>query len=323
MAVQLAPAHPTVTSRGPLSDWLLAGAEGRRARSMPVPRRGTGIADDLQLALYLCYETHYSDVAGADLDEWDPLVLEFRRRLEAEFVDGLRGLLAVQPGRSTDVRRMIPELLAADDGPSLSAYMEAAGTLDQMRQFVVHRSAYQLKEADPHTWAIPRLQGTAKRLLATIQAGEYGAEDPRHEVHALLFADTMRALGLDDTRHAYLDRLPASALMISNLISMFGLHRRLRGALVGHLAVFEMTSVVPMGRYSRALDRIGAPAEARRFYDVHVLADAEHELMALEMAGALADAEPDTVPDIAFGARCAIAVEHVFAADLLSAWGVA
>lgn len=167
------------------------------------------------------------------------------------------------------------------------------------------------------------MSGQAKRLLATIQAGEYGVEDPRHEIHATLFAATMRSLGLDDTRHAYINRLPASAFIISNLISLFGLHRCLRGALVGHLAVFEMTSVVPMGRYSRALERMGASPEARRFYDVHVLADAEHEVMALEMAGQLADSEPALAPQIEFGARCAIAVEHLFARDLLAAWGVA
>jgi hypothetical protein len=41
---------------------------------------------------------------------------------------------------------------------------------------------------------------------------------------------------------------------------MFGL-RRWRTALVGHLAVFEMTSVEPMERYRRAL----ACSEGRRF----------------------------------------------------------
>jgi len=36
---------------------------------------------------------------------------------------------------------------------------------------------------------------------------------------------------------------------------MFGLHRRFRGALVGHLAIFEMTSIGPMGRYATGLRR--------------------------------------------------------------------
>ena len=55
----------------------------------------------------------------------------------------------------------------------------------------------------------------------------------------------------------YLDRLPGITLSTCNLVSLFGLHRRWRGALVGHLALFEMCSVGPMGRYQAALERFG------------------------------------------------------------------
>src|SRR5438045_2693004 len=81
---------------------------------------------------------------------------------------------------------------------------------------------------------------------------------------------------------AYLDRLPGTTLATTNLISLFGLHRRWRGALVGHLALFEMTSVVPMARYSAALERLGVGRVARRFYDVHVEADAVHQFIACD-----------------------------------------
>ena len=52
--------------------------------------------------------------------------------------------------------------LARSNGPSLSGYLERRGSLDELREFAVHRSAYQLKEADPHTWAIPRFTGASK-----------------------------------------------------------------------------------------------------------------------------------------------------------------
>jgi hypothetical protein len=199
--------------------------------------------------------------------------------------------------------------------------MEAHGTLPQMRDFALHRSAYQLKEGDAHTLGISRLGGRAKQILAAIQAGEYGADEPGRVMHSELFAQTMRGLGLDDRPNTALDQLPASALMVSNLISMFGLNRRWRGALVGHLAVFEMTSVVPMGRYGRALERLGVDEATRRFYDVHVLADAEHERMALDMACSLAEDEPELVDDIVFGAYAVLAVERQFAETLLRSWG--
>jgi hypothetical protein len=197
--------------------------------------------------------------------------------------------------------------------------MAEHGTLEHMREFAVHRSAYQRKEADPHTWAIPRLWGRAKAALVEIQHGEYGEGRPE-DVHAELFAATMRALDLDPTYGAYLDRIPGVTLATVNLMSLFGLHRRWRGALVGHLALFEMCSVVPMGRYRDALDRLGAGAGAP-FYAVHVAADAEHEVIALhDLAGGLAEQEPQLATDIVFGARALGAIEDGFARTLLDAW---
>jgi hypothetical protein len=194
------------------------------------------------------------------------------------------------------------------------------GTLRHFQEFAVHRSAYQLKEADPHSWAIPRLCGVPKAALVEIQSDEYGGGQAG-EAHADLFAATMVALGLDPTYGAYVDCLPGTTLATTNLISFFGLHRRWRGALIGHLAVFEMTSVEPMGRYSQALRRLGLPPAARRFYDVHVEADARHQVVAAgDLAGGLARAEPDLAPDIIFGARALMAAEGRFAQHLLRSW---
>jgi carboxylate-amine ligase len=69
-------------------------------------------------------------------------------------------------------------------------------------------------------------------------------------------------------------------------MSRCGLHRRLRGAIVGHLAVFEMTSSVPNRRYATGLRRLGLGEDATTFFDVHVLADAVHEsVAAVDLAG--------------------------------------
>jgi hypothetical protein len=306
--------------RGPLSQWVLGRLTGLQTLPPPVVTDDP-FTDDLQLALYLSYEPHYSALPQVAADrEWDPSLINVRRALESVFEDGLRDVATSHP--HDDVRQAIADLIERDDGPSVSAHMEIHGTLEQMREFVIHRSAYQLKEGDPHTFAIPRLAGRAKQLLVEIQAGEYGADGRDREIHSALFAQTMRALGLDDRHHAYLDVLPASALALSNLISLFGLNRRWRGSLIGHLTAFEMTSVTPMGRYCRALDRLGAPVAARRFYEVHVLADAEHEVLALDMADAMANDEPALAHDIVFGARCAVEVERMFADTLFSRWGV-
>jgi len=96
--------------------------------------------------------------------------------------------------------------------------------------------------------------------------------------------------------------VPGEILSTVNLMSFFGLHRRWRGAIVGHLALFEMCSVVPMGRYVEALDRVGV-ADAVPFYAAHVVADEWHQTIALEdMVGSLVIDEPALADDIVFGA---------------------
>src|SRR2546423_701105 len=97
--------------------------------------------------------------------------------------------------------------IAEQEGPSLSTFVQRRATVEQVREFLVHRSAYQLKEADPHSWAIPRLYGVPKAAMIEIQADEYGGGRPDW-IHAELFARAMRAVGLDGGYGAYLDVIP-------------------------------------------------------------------------------------------------------------------
>jgi hypothetical protein len=277
--------------------------------------------EDFQLALYCCYELHYQGFRDITDDwEWEPSLIAFRTGLEETFERQLRLTLPdywnVDAG---DVRDALWDLTQGG-GFSLSEWLVEHGNRFHAEEFAIHRSGYQLKEADPHTWGIPRLTGRAKAAMATIQSDEYGGGVPR-EMHSSLFADAMSALGLDPTYGAYLDRLPAVTLATTNLISMFGLHRRLRGALVGHLASFEMNSVGPMGRYSSWLKSLGVPIAGRRFYDVHVEADEVHQYVAVnELVGGLLEVEPDQAGSVMFGARAVALVESAFAGHLVSAW---
>ncbi|CAN5814461.1 iron-containing redox enzyme family protein [soil metagenome] len=309
-------------ARGPISEQLLAAlARAPHALTLPTSTIGDPLTDDdVQLTLYLCYELHYRGLSGVDDRwEWEPSMLAGRRTLEDSFEAALRAECEPTPGPVV-IGRDLPATIAAATGPSLSTYVLERGTLDQVREFAMHRSAYQLKEADPHSWAIPRLEGRAKAALVRIQADEYG-DGNEPEMHAVLFAHTMAALSLDPTYGAYVDLLPGVTLATVNAISLFGLHRRLRGALVGHLATFEMTSVAPMERYARAMRRLGLGTAGARFYDVHVEADAVHEVIALqELAGGMAAAEPALGSEILFGARVAMTTEGRFASHLLACW---
>lgn len=320
-APAVAPVLPA--PRGPLSEAIIDSLSGQ-PRSITLPPAGGVdplIDDDYQLALYCCYELHYRSFRGVDPEwEWWPPLLRARRILEGLFMERLFDEVGGPSTAPPDIASALREVVAAATGPSLSSYLADEGNLVQMSEFCIHRSAYQLKEADPHTWAIPRLHGAAKAAMVLIQNDEYGG-GVESAVHATLFGDTMAALGLDRTYGAYLDVLPGSTLATVNLVSLFGLHRRWRGALVGHLALFELTSVTPMSRYSRALDRLGLDGIARRFYDVHVAVDAIHEVVALEqMAAGLVAEEPELAGDVVFGAKAVMFIEAAFARSLLGAW---
>jgi Iron-containing redox enzyme len=218
------------------------------------------------------------------------------------------------------VARMLFAMVAEDDGPSLSRYLSRKATREEFGEFLVHRSIYHLKEADPHTWAIPRLAGRPKAALVEIQADEYGGGRPER-MHSALFARTMRALGLDDGYGVHLDLVPATTLATVTAVSMFGLHRRLRGAVAGHLAAFEMTSSAPNRLYGNGLRRLGFDADATWFFDEHVEADAVHEQIAgRDLAGALVEDEPALLGDVCFGAAAALALDARAGGHLLDAW---
>jgi hypothetical protein len=219
-----------------------------------------------------------------------------------------------------DVPAALAALVRADDGPSMSRHLARRGTRQQYEEFLVHRSIYHLKEADPHSWAIPRLAGPAKAALVEIQADEYGGGRAEW-MHAALFAQTMRGLGLEDGYGHYLNDVPAITLAWANTMTLFGLHRRLLGAVVGHLAALEMTSSLPNRRYGNGLRRLGFDEPTTRFFDEHIEADAVHEQIAAhDLAGRLALDHPELVDDILVGAAAALAMDAAVVTHLLTCW---
>jgi hypothetical protein len=312
--------------RGPISERLIAALAGKPGGcDPPALDSGETLADeDHQLSLYVCYELAYRSFDEVDPRwEWNPSLIALRAELERRFESSLIETVGPTTGEYVDPAEMDLALRAiaeGDDGPSLSRYVEREASEEEIREFLIHRSAYQLKEADPHTWAIPRLHGSPKAAIVEVQSDEYGG-GRAERIHAQLFAEAMAAMGLDPGYGAYLDRIPAVTLATVNLISLFGLHRRFLGAVVGHLALFEMTSSVPNRRYGDGLRRLGYSGAATEFFDEHVLADAVHEnIAAVDLAGGLARQQPDLSSQILWGARALVLSERLWSDHLLESW---
>jgi hypothetical protein len=277
-------------------------------------------SDDVHLALYLCYELHYRGFMGVDdAKEWDPRLLAIRAALERAFEGALRDAIRAEPIDASDVPARLREL-AEGEGSAVAAFLGREAERRHYEEFLIHRSAYHLKEADPHSWAIPRIAGRAKAALIEIQSDEYGGGDVDW-MHAVLFGRTMELLGLDATYGAYLDRIPGVTLATVNLMSLFGLHRRLRGSAMGHLAAFELGSARPNRLYGDGLRRLGHGEDVTRFFDEHVVADSVHDMIATyDLVGSLAQQEPALACDIVFGAKALDLLDARWADHVLGRW---
>lgn len=323
-SITVEPALPA--AHGPLSTAV------RRALAGPpsydsLTRIGAPVRDsdpyglDLQLALSMCYELHYRGFAGVDPGwEWNPALLQLRAELERAFLAGVRRDVGPIDPEHTAAAEMEAISVEPADGTGPSYYLRDTGTWEQMREYFAHRSIYHLKEADPHAFAIPRLTGTAKAAFVAVEFDEYGAgQGPR--LHQQLFADLLAAAGLDPTYLAYLDAVPAEALAVVNLMSLFGLHRSWRGAAIGHFAATEITSPPGSRRMVQALRRMAAPQACIGFYSEHVEADAVHEqVVRIDVVGDLVAREPHLDADVVFGIRAHAAVENRLADRIMESW---
>jgi hypothetical protein len=303
--------------RGPLSASVVATLTEGVAPS-PDVGGADPFGDDLQLALHLCYELHYRGFAGVDPEwEWDADLLRLRAELEAVFLAAMTEHVA----GGTDVASAVDALLVEPvPGTGVSHFLRDEGEWWQMREYFAVRSIYHHKEAEPHAWVIPRLDGQAKAALVAVEYDEFGG-GRAERMHSQLFADLLAAAGLSPEYLHYLDQAPAAALATVNMMSLFGLHRRWRAALAGHFTAAEITTGPSAQRMDEALARLGADPACRLFYTEHVEADAVHEqVMRHDVLGDLLEREPDLAPDVVFGIQATELLEDRLGAHLLGNW---
>ena len=325
-------------SRGIISsslfDYMHAGPESESSLIVRICEPSNALDDaDLQISLWSLYELHYQSFDDIDERwEWDPALLAVRSKLEEVFELALHDVVLDDVARQSssvqansrpgegDLATQLFELTHEFEGPELAKRIHIDASAKQIREFLVHRSIYHLKEADPQTWVIPRITGAAKSALVELQFDEYG-DGMASRTHAELFANTMDEARLDSTYGAYIDEANASTLAVNNAMSLFGLHRRRRGAAMGHLAAFEATSSLPCRRYAAGLRRAGFGDTAAAYFDEHVEADAVHEQLAVRAicANLIID-EPRLEADILFGALSCLVLDARQAAELIASW---
>ena len=310
------------TARGPLTEELFAALRsGSEDFFTVLAAAPTATGDDAALALWALHELQYRGFAEVDdALEWEPQLLRVRSVLERDLEARLRSRFTPPQGLSfaEDFFGWIDE----QDGVSLARHVHRDADREQVEELLRVRSVYHLKEADPVAWLVPRLGVRAKAALVELQYDEYGGGDP-NRLHHHLFELGLAASGLDASYGAHVDLTPLEVLEQNNALSMLGLHRRLRGAALGHLAAFEATSSLPSRRMAQGLERLGFAPEMVAYYAEHVEADAVHEQLAVRtIVGALLEEEPELEEDVWFGAFTCLDLEDRFARTMLARWGV-
>ncbi|MFE6645624.1 iron-containing redox enzyme family protein [Nocardioides sp. NPDC057772] len=303
-------------SRGTLSAAVFNALQsGATAGLEPSPES----EEDAQIALWALYELHYRGFDEVDAElEWDADLLRLRRDLERSFEAELRKRWEASPLREAGE---LTGLIEGHDGPSLARFVQRKADREQVLEILQHRSLYHLKEADPTTWVVPRLDTRPKAALMEILFDEYGDGDP-NRLHHHLFRRGLEASGLRTDHACYVDEAPVEILEMNNALSLFGMHRRLRGAALGHFAAFEATSSVPSRQLAQGLRRLDFPDEMAAYYDEHVEADSVHEQVALrDVCGAFLEDNPNERDVVLLGAFTCLDLEARYAHAMLTRWG--
>ena len=319
-------------ARGPLSAHVLEVLRAEPSPALPDAAWASQVAavadvlgdEDFQLALWLLFEVHYRGFEGVPDHEWDPHVVALRAALTDRFEAELRSCTEDVVGQaldaSDDLVEQVTVVIDTVDGPSVARHLQREASREEVVDFMRQRSLYHLKESDPHAFVVPRIDGRAKVALAELQYDEYGAGRPER-LHSRLFVDALDACGLDSTYGAYVEEVPGHTLAVNNIMSLFGLSRRLRGAALGHLAAFEATSSAPCRRIAAGIERVGLPDVVAAYFHEHVEADAVHEQVAIrDICGGLLEDHPALRTDVLFGVAACLHLDVLAAEGLLATW---
>ena len=268
--------------------------------------------DDAAIALWCLHELAYRGFDDVSDDmEWDPTLITVRARLERDLESRLRADFDLCAADT------LPDLLTAyQDTAGIAHFVRRSATAGDVRDILIQKSIYHLKEADPHCFVLPRLEPATKAMLTELQYDELGAGVPER-MHARLFADALTAAGLDSTYGAYIDHASLATLTFNNALSMLCLNRRLRHAALGHLAAFEATSSLPCADWVHGLRRLGFDETVVRYFDEHVEADAVHEQLARWICDQMTGDDTNLEREVGFGAFVCLELESRCAAAIM------
>jgi len=274
-------------------------------------------AMDALLGIHELWSTPLSGLDGRERFQGHPGVAALKWRLEAALVALLDTWTAPRGPSPTDACAALRRIARRDDD-GVYDWLAADADDDQLRRFLALEGGPDAGFDDLVAICQVGVGGGAKVVLAANYWDEMG-RGQAGDVHTVLHDRMVTALGLPAASRS---RLPQSSLDRVALNGLLATNRWLQPELIGALGLTELQAGPRCRKVVQALVRLGAPAEARPFYEEHATVDPRHGKEWLDgVVGPLVAENPSWAPRIVRGAAWRAEVNRRLFADALSLLG--
>ena len=224
------------------------------------------------LDIYALHRAPIERLGDAVRRQHDPDVAAVKKQCEDEWLAELESLTLpddIDAGEPLDAVRA---LAARDRLPRIYKWLARDADWDQVVRFLALEGGPDADFDDLVATCQIGLSGSAKMELAVNYWDEMGNGDPA-EVHTVLHDQLVEAVGLPTIPVA---EQPTSALARAAFGGLLATNRWLQPEMLGALGLIELQAGPRCRLVLHALERCGAPAAARPFYEIHADVDPRH-----------------------------------------------
>ena len=271
---------------------------------------------ELFLTLLDIYDLHRAPIerlGDAVRLQHHPAVAALKRAHEEVWLAELEALELPEDVDDSDPVEAVRALAARDRLPQVYKWLAREADWPQVVRFLALEGGPDADFDDLVATAQIGLDGSAKMELATNYWDEMGNGEPT-AVHTELHRRLATAVDLEPVPRG---EQPTSALARSAFGGLLATNRWLQPEMLGALGLIELQAGPRCRLVLHALERCGAPEDARPFYEVHADVDPRHGKDWLEKAIApTIDRLPEWGPRIVRGALWRSVVNAEFLADV-------
>jgi len=270
-------------------------------------------AMDALLGIYELWSAPLGDLDGRERFQGHPGVATLKWRLEAGLVALLDEWTTPRGPSPTDACAALRRIARRDDD-GVYDWLAAEADDEQLRRFLALEGGPDAGFDDLVALCQVGVRGGPKVVLAANYWDEMGRGEA-DDVHTVLHDRMVAALALPATPRS---RLPQSSLDRMALNGLLATNRWLQPELIGALGLTELQAGPRCRKVVQALLRLGAPGDARPFYEEHATVDPRHGKEWLDgVVGPLVEADPSWGPRIVRGATWRAEVNRRLFADAL------